>query len=111
MHPGRLEQGGAEAEPARGVVIAADHDGAGPGAAQPAERLVAERDRVDRRQRAVVDVAGHDDHVDALGAHRLDQVVDIGRLTVEQALPVERPPQMPVRGMQDPHSQEPNRSH
>ena len=38
-----------------------------PGGGQPGEGLVGELDRVDRRQRAVVDVAGHDHEVDLLG--------------------------------------------
>ena len=68
------------------------------------ERLVGQRDRVDGGQRPVVDVAGHDHQVDALGLDGLDQVVDVRRLRGEEVLAVERPAQVPVGGVQDAHA-------
>src|SRR5580692_7569490 len=81
-------------------------------AAEPGERVLAERDRVHRRDGPVVDVARDEDGVHALGARGLDEVVEERRLRFSQVGPVERPPEMPVRGMQEPHgrdSSEPGR--
>ena len=71
---------------------------------QPGQRLVGEPDGVDRRQRAVVDVAGDDDQVDPLGLDDLEQVVDVRRLVREHPLAVERPAQVPVGGVEDAHA-------
>ena len=73
---------------------------------EPGERVVAERDRVDAGQRAVVHVAGDQDHVDRLGAHHLDEVIDIGRLRRQQVLAVQRPAQVPVGGVQQAHTRD-----
>ena len=70
VHAGGVDERAAEPEAARGVVVAADHDHAGAGVAQPHERLLAERHRVHRRHRAVVDVA-RDEH----GVHSLPRAV------------------------------------
>ncbi len=103
VHPRRVDQVGAEAEPAGGVVVAADHHRADPLGDQPPQRLVAQRHRVDRGKGAIVDVTGDDHHVDALRADRLHEVVDEGALGVDQALTVEGPAQVPVGGVQHTH--------
>ena len=70
----------AEAEPLRGVVVAAGEHHPGAGRGEPGQGLVGQPDRVDVRQRPVVDVAGDDDQVDPLGGDDLEQVVDVRRL-------------------------------
>ena len=90
-------------EPLGGVVVAAGDHHAGAGRGQPGERLVGQVDRVDRRQRPVVDVTGDDDQVDALALDDVEQVVDVRRLVLEHALPVEGPPEVPVGGVEDAH--------
>jgi hypothetical protein len=85
-------------------VVAADDDHLGAGAGESRERVVAERHGVDAGQRAVVDVTGHGDHVDALRAHHLDEVVDIARLRVQQVDPVEGATKVPVGGVQHSHT-------
>ncbi len=101
---GEVDQPGPEAEASGGVVVAADEHDSGARGGQPAERVVEDGDRIDRGQRPVVDVAGDDHHVDALGPHRLDQEVDELPLGRQQVLPVEGPPEVPVGGVQQPHS-------
>ena len=60
-------------------------------------------DGVGGRHRPVVDVAGDQDRVDGLGAHRLDEVVHELRLGVQQPHLVEGPPQVPVGGVEEAH--------
>ena len=60
------------------VAAGEHHQGAGRG--EPGQGLVGQPDRVDVRQRPVVDVAGDDDQVDPLGGDDLEQVVDVRRL-------------------------------
>ena len=88
----------------RGVVVAAGEHDPGPGRGQPGQGLVGEPDGVDVGQRPVVDVAGDDDEVDPLGVDDLEQVVDVGRLVREHPLPVERPAEVPVGGVEDAHA-------
>ena len=70
------------------------------GAGQPHQGVVEQADDVDARQRAVVDVAGDQDDVDRLVADDGDELVDEGALGVKHPDAVERPAQMPVRGVQ-----------
>ena len=78
-----------------------DHDRAE--LAQPPQRLVGEPDGVDRRQRAVVEVARDAPPLDPLGARGRHDVLDARRLRGEQRLPVEGAAEVPVGGVQDPH--------
>ncbi len=75
-----------------------------PGGRQPGQRLVGQPDRVDVRQRAVVDVARDHHQVDLLRLDDLEQVVDVRSLVAEHALPVEGPPEVPVGGVEDAHT-------
>ncbi len=95
-----------ELKPSRlgGVVVAAGEHDPGAGGGEPGEGLVGQPDRVDVRQRPVVDVAGDDDQVDPLGVDDLQQVVDVRRLVAEHALAVERPAEVPVGGVEDAHA-------
>ena len=77
-----------------------------PVAAEPGERVLAERDRVHRRDGPVVDVARDEDGVHPLGARGVDEVVEEFRLRLSQVGPVERPPEVPVRGVQEPHGRD-----
>ena len=69
-----------------------------------AERLAEQLDRLDRRDGPVVEVAGHEDDVDRLGAHHVDQEVDERGLALEERLAVQRAAEMPVAGVEDPHA-------
>src|SRR5690606_39693153 len=104
VHTGGVDQVGAEAEPVRGVVVAAGHHHAGTGGGEPGERLVGQRHGVDRRQRPVVDVAGDDHQVDLFRLDDLQQVVDVHRPRVEHPDPVEGTPEVPVGGVEDTHT-------
>ena len=70
------------------------------GAGQGHQRVVQQPDHVDSRQGAVVDIARDQDNVDCLIPHKGDELVDEGPLGVEHPDAVERPAQMPVRGVQ-----------
>ena len=104
VDPGAIDEPGAEPEPASGVVVAAGHHDACAGRREPGEGLVGQGHGVDRRQRPVVDVAGHQHHVDALTLDDLEQVVDVRRLVRQHPLPVERPAQVPVGGVEQAHA-------
>jgi len=106
VHAGGVDERAVDAEPPGGVVVAADQDHPGAGRAQPGERFLVQRDRVHRRDRPVVDVAGHEHGVHPLGGCRLDEVVEERSLRLPQVGPVERPPEVPVRGMQEPHGKD-----
>lgn len=97
------DQSRADAEPAGGVVVPGDHDGRHTGVGQPVERVVEQLDGGERWYGPVVDVARHDDHVGLVFPHGPHQVVEERGLGVEHRDAVERPPQVPVRGVQDPH--------
>ena len=102
--PGGVDQPGAEAEPLGRVVVAGRQHDPGPRGGEPGERLVGQPYGVDVGQGAVVDVAGDHHEVDPLRLDHLDQVVDEGRLVVEHADAVERATQVPVGGVEDPHT-------
>ncbi|MPM34827.1 hypothetical protein SDC9_81417 [bioreactor metagenome] len=83
------------------MVAGGDHH---PGArGQPAQCLAEQRDRLDRRDGAVVHVTGDQHGVDPLGLDHLDQVVGERLVGGLQALAVQGPPQVPVSGVQDAH--------
>ena len=103
VHPGRLGELGTESQPGGRVVVAGEdhHRDAGGGEAGEAAR--GQPDRVDGRDRPVEDVARHEDGVD-LAAHRLgEQPVEEGLLVGGEVHAVERPAQVPVRGVEQPH--------
>ena len=77
-----------------------------PSAARRAERGVEQLDRLDRRDRPVVDVAGNEHGVDVLVTHHVDEEVDEPGLRLEQGLTVQRTAQVPVGGVEQPHAVE-----
>ncbi len=103
---GRVDQRAVDPEPARGVVVAADQDDPGAGRAQPGECVLEQRHRVHRRNRPVVDVARDQHRVHPLRARRLDQVVEEAGLRLPQVGAVQRPPEVPVRGVQEAHGKD-----
>ena len=103
VHAGGVDERAAEPEAARGVVVAADHDHAGAGVAQPHQRLLAERHRVHRGHRAVVDVARDEHGVHPLRARRLHEVIEEPLLRLAQVGLMQRAPEMPVGRVQEPH--------
>ena len=99
----RLEETRGEPEAGRGVVVAAgDHD-PGAGVDEPVEGLDSRATVSTGGQGPVVDVAADHDDVDPLGPDRVDQVVEVGSLRTEQPDTVERPSQVPVGGVEEPH--------
>jgi hypothetical protein len=80
MHACHLEEGAAEPEPPRGIVVATDQHDPRADVVQPVQGLRAQLDGVQRRHRPVVDVPGHQDRVHLLRAHGIHQVVEEDRL-------------------------------
>ena len=64
----------------------------GAGVDEAHQGLGQQLDGVGGRHRPVVDVTADEHRVDPLGAHDLDEVVEVGRLGVEQPHLVERRP-------------------
>ncbi len=93
----------AEAQPHRRVVVPAGQSTGMPARANAGERVVEQRHRVGRRDGPVIHVARDHDRVGAaVGGQREQPVQEPGR-RVEQALPVQGAPEMPVRGMDQSH--------
>ena len=74
-----------------------------PASTSRSRRLREQGHGVRGREGAVVDVAADEDGVDALGADHLDEVVEVRRLGPEEPDTVERAPQVPVGGVEEPH--------
>ena len=66
---------------------------------------------VHRRHRAVVDVPGDQDRVHLLGAGHVHQVIQECRLRRPQIRAVQRPAEVPVRGVQQSHGPDPSPGH
>ena len=111
VHARLLQQPAAEPEPARRVVVAADQHDARAGVVQPEQGVLAQLDGVHRRHRTVVDVPGDQDRVHLLGAGHLHQVIEECRLRRPQIRAVQRPAQVPVRGVQQSHGPDPSPGH
>ncbi len=103
MDAGHLAQPGTEAEPDRGVVVAAGQQHRDAGRGEPVQRPVEHGDRVDRRDRPVVHVTGDDHHVHLVFDRLPEQPVQERRLIGEQVLAVQGPAQVPVRGVEQSH--------
>ena len=73
-----------------------------------AERPLEELDRLDRRHAPVVDVAGHEHRIDRHAVGRvLDELADAlehSRLRLVEVHAVERAPEVPVGGVEQPHA-------
>lgn len=93
---------GAEAEAHGGVVVAGRHDDGGEGA-QSLQHAGQHADGRYGWDRPVVDVARDDDQVHRVLLHEIDEVVQEGRLVVEQVRAEQCPPEVPVPRVQDPH--------
>ena len=111
VHARLLQQPATEPEPARRVVVAADQHDARAGVVQPEQGVLAQLDGVHRRHRAVVDVPGDQDRVHLLGAGHVHQVIKKCRLRRPQIRAVQRPAQVPVRGVQQSHGPDPSPWH
>ena len=103
VQPGPLEQTGREPEPDGGVVVAAADHHLRAGVDEPQHGLREQLDGLGRGHRPVVDVAADEHGVDPLGAHDVDEGVEVGGLGVEQPHLVERASQVPVGGVDQPH--------
>ena len=89
VHPGRVDQRAAEAEPGRRVVVAAGHDDPRARVAQPDQPVLAQRHRVQGRDRTIVDVTGDEHGVDLLGPDDLHEVIEVGGLGRAEVGPVQ----------------------
>ena len=106
VDPARGEQARAEREPLPGVVVPGGdhHRDAEVGKAR--QDVVEQPDRLGRRDRAIVDVAGHDDDVGPLLARQGDQLVEDPRLVLEQGFLVQRAAEVPVGRMEESQAHE-----
>ena len=89
------------------VVVAGNADHLRPRIDDPLECPVPRLDGLDRRQRPVEHVAGHDDEVDPLAADQIDHLVGEPALLLEKGDALERPSQVPVAGVKDSHDRGP----
>ena len=103
MDPGRLAEPGAEAEPDRGVMIAAGQDHRYVGLREAQQGRVEQPDGVERGHRAIVDVPRHHHGADLLADRLAEQPAQEAILIGQQVLAVQRAPQMPVRGVNQSH--------
>ncbi len=103
-HPRPGQQPGTEAQPNRRVMVAGRDDDLRAGVDDPGQRVVEEGRRLRRWHRPVVDVAGQQDRVDPLGADHLDELVEDELVRTLQGDPVEPSAQVPVGGVQQPHT-------
>jgi hypothetical protein len=84
-------------------VVARGHDHRGPRAEQPADDPVEHGRRVRGGHRPVVDVAGDQHHVDRLLGDHARQPREHRLLLGQQLGAVQRPAEVPVRGVQEAH--------
>lgn len=102
MDAGPAHQTGAHAEPAGRVMVSGDHHRGYADGGEPVQRPVEELDGGQRRHGPVVHITCHHDGVDLAFAHSRHQMIETVGLRLEQGGPVERPPQVPVRCVQNP---------
>lgn len=98
-----VNEPGTDAEASRGVVVAGDHDRGHAEVGQPVQGVVEELDGGERRDGTVVHVSRDDHGVRLAFAGGVDEMADEPGLGVEHVHPVERPAQMPVGSVQEPH--------
>jgi hypothetical protein len=104
VHPRLGQQPAAEPQPRRRVVVAGAEDHRRAGLDDAHERVIEQAHRVRSGHCPVVDVAGHEHHIDALGAHRVDQVVQEQFVSAAQLHTVQPAAQMPVGGVEQTHT-------
>lgn len=88
-------------------MVAADHDDGDTQVGELAQRAVEEAHGIQAGNGTVIDVSGHEDGVDVPIAGRVVDVGEEGALRVDQVGLVEPAPQVPVRGVQEPHEHRP----
>lgn len=99
-----LEDAGPESQALRAVVVPGHHDdGHAEAENEVGEGLVEQGHRLGRRHGPVEDVAGHEHGLDARPLGEVDDLPQEDPLVFEQVGPVERPPQVPVGGVREPH--------
>jgi len=89
------------------VVVAGDGGHLDAGGDQPADRGPEERHRFGGGNVAVVDVAGDDDQLGALGDGEVDQPIAKHPLVVDQRVFSQASPEMPVAGVDELHANRP----
>ena len=97
------QEGRLETQPGCGIVVARGHDDACAGVGERRERARQKRVAGRRRSRRVEHVARDDHDVDGVQPHLLDERTEHVGQGIERRVAVERPPDVPVGGVQDPH--------
>ena len=103
VHPGGVDQGAAEAEPPRRIVVAADHDHARTRVPEPDQRVLAQFHGVHRRDGPVVDVPRHQHGVDFFRTDDADEMVQVRGLGRAEVSSVQRAAEVPIGRVQHPH--------
>jgi hypothetical protein len=99
----RPQQRGLEPEACRRVVVAAGDDHRRAGVGERGQRVGEHAVARGGGRGGVEHVAGDDHHVDLVLAHLADECAEHAAERIERGVAVERPPDVPVRGVQDPH--------
>ena len=107
-HPGGLGPAAQRVEGRAVVVVAADRDDVRAGGPKRRQRPRDDPGRLRRRARRVVQVAGDDDEVGAFRPRDVDDLGQGGDVIVHSGLSFEDLPDVPVRGVQDPHGSSQN---
>ena len=97
------QQRGLESEPRRGVVVSARHDDLRAGVGQGAQGVAQKRVTRGRGGCGVEDVSRDDHDIDVVLTHLSGERVEHTAQRIERGVAVERPPDVPVRGVQDAH--------
>jgi len=85
-------------------VVAGRDDHLRPRVDHPGQRVVEEGRGLRRWHRPVIDIAGQQHRVDPFGADHLDEMVEVELVRALQCHPVEPSAQVPVGGVQQPHT-------
>jgi hypothetical protein len=93
-----------ESEARRRVVVAARHHHRRTGVGECGQRAGEHAVAGCGRRSGVEHVARHDHDVDLVLAHLADENLEHAAERIERGVAVERPPDVPVRGVQDPHA-------
>ena len=88
-------------------MVAADHDQRHLKVGQFSQDPVEQVDRVQRRDSTIENVARNGHCLDALLAHRVQQMFEEGALLREEGHAMQLTAEMPVRSVQDPHKRTP----
>ena len=102
MQPLTTEQTGREVKPARTIMIAGNQNDRHLHVQhKPTQHFIQQLDRLGRRDGAIIDVAGNDQHVGPMFPAQIDDLIQRMRLVFGQMVAVKEPAQMPVGCMNE----------